>query len=527
MGVFPANAGDFMFNTLTDPIVRVIHSDNIEDQLNLPAVFAALMRDDVASFPALRPHQRHAWHAFLVQLGAMALHKADRANPALDEDDWRALLLGMTTADQADTAWSLVAPLNRPALLQPSIPDGIAGIKNKIRTPDALDVLVTSRNHDIKQAVMIVAKPDDWLFAMISQQTMDGFLGAGNYGISRMNGGFANRPAVGRVPPGGVGTHVRRDMLALLAMRNDIASKHGYRRTDGIGLVWLTPWDGTSALKSSDLDPLYIEICRRVRLVVEDELIFARVGNSKVARILAPPGGVTGDPWAPLRLEKDGTFEVLTPSAAGFDYRRMVDLVFSRRGPPALLQLKAVGDPPEGMRLIARALVRGQGKTEGYHERTVPLSEKQRFLGPTDPAAMIAMERIELAGEMQARVLKPALLSLAQNGPDKIDFKRDDPRIRSFLDEYEHVVDRNFFEELWAEADEDDADTRDRLRMVWVQKLLDHARLIFDQADRAMPKVSHRRWKTTVRAQDVLSSYLRNNEKLKRFFEIAKGTADE
>ena len=37
-------------------------------EASLPEVYAALMADIVESFPAIRPHQRHAWHAFLVQL---------------------------------------------------------------------------------------------------------------------------------------------------------------------------------------------------------------------------------------------------------------------------------------------------------------------------------------------------------------------------------------------------------------------------------------------------------------------------
>ncbi len=41
---------------------------------NLFDILAALSADAVVAFPALRPHQRQAWHAFLVQVAAMALH---------------------------------------------------------------------------------------------------------------------------------------------------------------------------------------------------------------------------------------------------------------------------------------------------------------------------------------------------------------------------------------------------------------------------------------------------------------------
>ena len=35
---------------------------------SLPELMAAMAADTVRDFPALRPHQRHPWHAFLVQL---------------------------------------------------------------------------------------------------------------------------------------------------------------------------------------------------------------------------------------------------------------------------------------------------------------------------------------------------------------------------------------------------------------------------------------------------------------------------
>ncbi len=516
-----------MHNTLTEPVVGIVYHDGVDDRLSLPEVLAALIRDDVAAFPALRAHQRHAWHAFLVQIGAMALHKAGNVAPPVDASDWKRLLLGLTTADQAETAWSLVAPLDRPALLQPPIPDGPKCLKNDLWSPDALDVLRTSKNHEIKQSVMTAPGPDDWLFSLVSLQTMDGFLGPGNHGISRMNGGFANRPAVGRVPPGGVGAHVRRDMVAMLSIRPDIVSGHGYQDKDGLCLVWVLPWDGSTPIKACDLDPFYVEICRRARLVSYDGKIMAKSGNSTAPRIVSSPGGVTGDPWAPLRFGKEGGLQVLTPSSVGFDFRRMVDFLFSLRGPASALQLKAEGDPKKGMRLLARALVRGQGITEGYHERSIPISEKQRFLGPTDPSALIAVERVELAAELQNRVLKAALLALVQNAPDKIDFKRDDPRIGPFMAAYERAVDLDFFEKLWIEADEDDAEIKDKTRADWVRGLSDIARKCLEHAESALPKVSHRHWKTTVRAQDVFESYLRANKKLKRYFEKVKESSDE
>ena len=65
---------DPMFNLLTEPLIRIDTSRRGRIDASLPEVYAALMADEVEAFLALRPHQHHAWHAFLVQLGAMAMH---------------------------------------------------------------------------------------------------------------------------------------------------------------------------------------------------------------------------------------------------------------------------------------------------------------------------------------------------------------------------------------------------------------------------------------------------------------------
>lgn len=498
-------------NLLSLPLIRVRFIDETTSVLTLPGVFAAMMADHVAAFPGLRPHQRHAWHAFLSQLGAIALHAAKLAEPPIEEAAWHDVLHDLTPGDLAKTAWSLVAPPDRPALLQPPLPDGLAGLKNAVATPDALDMLVTAKNHDLKQTVMTEALPDDWLFALVTLQTMEGFLGAGNYGISRMNGGFANRPGLGIVPPGGPGAHVRRDLSLLLDRRTMVASLNGYPAEGGMALVWLAPWDGVASLVPASLDPLYIEICRRVRLVEADGRLAARVGSSKAPRIAPTTGGVTGDPWAPLRIDKDGTTKVLTTDARGFDYRRIVELLFPGEGNrPSLLQEPTPADATEGLTLLARALVRGQGKTEGYHERRVPLSRRVRMMlvgRATDPIAQAARERVELAGEIQGHVLRPALLALFQNGPERIDLRHDASGSRKaehFLVAFGHAVDDGFFPTLWEELDHDTPDARHACRAAWLRDLVKVAEAIVIDADGSAPKSAHRRYRARVRALDEL-----------------------
>ncbi len=510
-------------NTLVSPLIRAAMPDGSVVPITLPGVLAALVRDAVSGFPALRAHQRHAWHSFLVLLAANALHRAGSTEPPDTEDAWRDLLRGLTPDDPDDFAWSLVAPPARPALLQPPIPSGeLSDLRNEIVTPDGLDMLVTSRNHDLKQAVMAAPRPDDWLFALVTLQTMEGFLGAGNYGISRMNGGFANRAALGIAPRGGAGAHFLRDLRLVLALRGKTGAV-GYAAEGGLALVWLAPWDGTASLRRDALDEWFIEICRRVRLTQRDGRLVARADTSKVPRIVPVEGGVTGDPWSPVVIEKDGGAKSLTVDARGFGYRRMVDLMFQGGGVrPAPLQTPDPMDDAEGLHLIARALVRGQGKTEGYHERRVGLSRRVRR-GPTeratDPAAEAARERVRLAGVVQDQALKPALLALFQNGPDKIDFRDKDSTRKAevFLKRFDAAVDRTFFDDLWRETEHDDPDARIGERGVWVRTLLAHAKALLDDAGSAAARASRRRYRASVRAADRLSAAARFNEHLKPF----------
>lgn len=200
-----------MINILTEPVIRMHKSSGSRVEASLPEVYAALMADEVDAFPALRPHQRHAWHAFLVQLGAMAMHRADKKKPPDDAETWTELIRGLTTNDEP---WRLVVDdITRPAFMQPPARsnDREQDYKSTVATPDEFDMLVTSKNHDLKSMVATGASADDWILSLITLQTMEGFGGAGNYGISRMNGRLGSRPAFTLAPSERLGAHVRRD----------------------------------------------------------------------------------------------------------------------------------------------------------------------------------------------------------------------------------------------------------------------------------------------------------------------------
>lgn len=495
---------------LRDPVIRVRTGPTRALQsCSLPQVYALLCRDDLRDFPALRPHQRHPWHAFLVQLAAIALHHQGETHPWDNEADWQAALQALTPDHPDGAPWALVAPLDQPALLQAPVPEGtINALEKQLVTPDELDMLVTARNHDLKAARMIHSAPDDWLLALVSLQTQEGFLGSGNYGISRMNGGFSSRPGVGAVPAGGYGARWRRDVNRLLKYRENIATQEELMNHGGIALLWLAPWDGKQSLNFAQLDPFYIEICRRIRLQANPGgTLTARATGTASPRVDAKArNGRTGDPWTPIN-QAEG--KALSISARGYHYELMTRLLFSADYVPALAQILEPEDGLSGITILAQGVTRGQGKTEGYHERRVPLSPKVQELfvtGHTDQLAAVAATRVNIIGEMR-KVLWTALATLFDQGAQKESFsdtaKR---RANDFCHAFEQREDENFFHHLNQEMESTDPA---QTRLAWMLALSESAESTLRRAFIVGPRSGEQRYRAQSRALSRFHGTLR------------------
>jgi CRISPR system Cascade subunit CasA len=439
------------------------------------------------------------WHAFSVQLAALALHRADRTAIPDDATAWRDLLRGLTPAWPDDAPWRLVVDdPTLPAFMQPPIPKGVQDPhKTVVETPDDLDVLVTSRNHGVKQSIAGEATPAAWVAALVALQTSGGFLGAGNYGVARMNGGFATRPQVGLVPPGGPGARWRRDVTVLLANRDWALERtaHAFATDSGHALLWCVPWDGSASLALDTLDPWCIEVCRRVRL---DETgpgrLAARTAGSTAARVAAKGlNGNLGDPWIPIDIARGSVAYNTAPryatvAAVLFDHKEWIR--------PLMLEWHEGIDPP---RVTARfdVLVRGQGTTEGHHVRDVPI-EGERRLGffrlaaEREVVAKLAKEMVGEVRDLRLKVLKPALLTLVQAGKEAVNFmdKTTSAWADAWLDQVERRIDDVFFDHLFARAEDERAGTRS-----WVAFLEQVAVETFERAAEAMPVVGARRLK--------------------------------
>jgi CRISPR system Cascade subunit CasA len=499
-----SNGSGLSLSLLDDPLIRYRRvTDGAVVQATLPDLLIALAQDDVRDFSALRPHQRHPWHAFLVQLAAIALHRAGRDAPFESVQDWRDALLALTPDDPDGAAWCLVAPVARPAFLQPPVPEGrIDDWKNVYQAADELDMLVTSKNHDVKGARATKARPEDWLFALLSLQTQEGFLGAGNYGISRMNGGFASRPGVGLSAPGGrLGQRWASDLDVLRQHRDFIAKERGLSPEEGIALVWSRPWNGLDSLSFAALDPFYIELCRRVRLILQGANLCAIATGTKAPRIAAKElNGVTGDPWVPVETD---AAKALTITSKGFDYKLIAELLFGTKYTAAITQDFSIAYPQGGAVLIAQGVTRGQGKTEGYHERRVPVSPKARSLLIGQQKSIlgkVASRRIVLINEVRL-ILCAGLLHLFNNGvPGKEDKKLYD-KYRNKIDHYSAVFeqgeDARFFLDLNEEIESEDQANQ---HLQWQLGMVDRAEAVLRQAFVAGPRSAIQRYRAQAAA---------------------------
>lgn len=466
--------------------------------MTLPGLLAALARDEVDSFPALRPHQGPSWHMFLVQLGAFALRRAGLIEIPEDENAWATVLRNLTSDFDDDEPWHLVVDdWTKPAFLQPPVPDGVT-LDGSVLTADGLDLLITSRNHDIKQAVARQGQSDDWLFALLSVQTGDGYGGArgGYQGIVRMNGGSSSRPmlTLAPLPKSGekimtprLGSRFRRDVTVLLATYEKEIEKYDFYSESGIGLTWLAPWPNGDQLQLNELDIWFIEVCRRIRLTHSKAGLSAVKGMSTATRINAKHlKGALGDPFAPVHIIEQKS---LTISSRDFDYSTLIELLLSGDWQLPLLAIPADGDG-ETMALVAEAIGRGNSKTEGFKSRILPISGKFSLaLGVNRQKLHEVAQSLTKTITVFNKAIGDSLSLAAAQGVRDNRNKSHYVYTREAQNHFDRAVDGIFFEHLWARLDAQDEGSAavDAAKLNFARNLYDLALTAFETALPGVP----------------------------------------
>lgn len=530
-----------MFNLLADPLLRTSAAPAAPIQTcSLPETLSRLLRDQVLSFPGLPAHQEHLWHAFLTQLACLALEQAGAQAPPEDSAAWRDLLRGLTPEHPGDEPWQLaVANPALPAFLQPppGAPEVLAEYRKRLDTPDQLDLLVTSKNHDVKQDLIRQAHPDHWIFGLVTVQTGAGFSGAGNYGICRMNGGLGSRSALSLSPSLRPGPRFRRDLEVLQEQGPAWWAEHSPMRPEGCRLLWLLPWQGRpgETLEPRQLHPAAIEVCRRLRLAGNRETgqLVGWQAASKAARVAAITGGLAGDPWTPVNNQDPNKPKALTLPAGGFTDRRLArclaDPAWLR---PPLLQPTA-GEAAAGrpMILTARGLVRGQGKTEGCYARDLTLTPafvRSLAAGPEGNPAGETEAPISPAAALQERldafararnILTHCLSVYAAGGQPERPSPERRRQLQPFLLRLDTALETDFLPALQQEMGAGPEQSPEDCRREWLREtLLPALRRTYQEALELLPPAAVRQRKARAAADDLLESRLRGKEGFPELF---------
>src|SRR5574343_1241049 len=505
---------------LSEPLFRVTLGANpVVARMSLPQVLARLSAGELLTFFALRPHQQAPWHAFLVQLAYLSLESEDDPHPPTAPEAWVDLLRSLTPDHPDDAPCCLVnTTWQTPAFLQPPCSAGReADFKRSADAAQDIDLLVNARHHDEKTGKLPLneSELDTLIYALIALQGWSSFLGAGNYGSMRMNGGFSSRPQFRLAYKRGSGPEFLRDLTVLLDDREGLAqrfrSNHQDDATAEHRLLWLPVWD-EGAIALGSVHPYALEVCRRVRLMRHQDCLVLRRASSNAMRVAAKEQrGVVLDPWVPV-LRGDEP-KALTAQAHSLSYRRLQELIFDY----AKVELPVLAKRSEREReanepatFIAQVLVSGDGGTDGWLSRELPMPAPVLAQWQSAPAALAQRSQlfVNLAGLAAGKVLRSALLQFVDGGADVEWKNRDFARaVEPWVSRFEADVDSVFFEQLFAtvEAGKSGMDAQRE----WVHWLSDACRVHLEAASEGLSTRHGSRHFAMGRAQRLLTHSLR------------------
>ena len=204
----------------------------------------------------------------------------------------------------------------------------------------------------------------------------------------------------------------------------------------------------------------------------------------------------------------------MTISAEGFHYRLAAELLFGGKYRRSVAQIPDTNDGSCGLVVLAQGVTRGQGKTEGYHERRIPISPKVRQLliqKQTDRLGKIAGERVNAIGQIRS-VLWTALATLFDQGAPKDKFSDSAKNKASdFAKPFEQAEDARFFDALNAEIESDQPET---VHLNWLLSMASSAETILKNAFAAGPQCGEQRYRAQAAALSRFHAGLRTTKTL-------------
>jgi len=506
-----------MHDLLNDALIGV-HTAQGSQRLNLPELLAALSAGHVEGYTGLRAHQADPWHVFLVQLAASI--QARFPTDALPNDAayWRDGLLDL--ADGIPEAWQLVVEdVTKPAFLQHPWKSWEAeaadyGVKTsrgqivyapKASSPDELDVLVTSKNHDVKMARLDPQTVEAWVYALITYQTFSGYNGAGNYGSMRMNGGFGCRTVLRWTYTGNPSERFVDETELLQSLRQSTCELFGYAKK-GVALTWLSIWNRSDhQFLLNQVEPWFIEAVRPLRIKQLGNGQLLALGATSKARQIGPKhldSGDIGDPWIVIKVGDEQHSALDVTKAVGFDAKLLTNILFEDGFKLGQLQKPRQTEARAWFAGSAVAREKRKGNTEGFHRVEIPVPAKARRL-------LLQKEKRETLGKLGQQLLgdakdvqqalATALTVLSEGGPNKADFERVKTWIDAARADFAKTWEQHYFPTLWRGADE----AHKAVRRDWQQRLVNAGQALLDEAGTRLPLPSNRHWRSLTQAESA------------------------
>ena len=180
------------------------------------------------------------------------------------------------------------------------------------------------------------------------------------------------------------------------------------------------------------------------------------------------------------------------------------------------------------MQLVARAMVRGQGKTEGYYERRIPIRTKTRNAmlrrsgpGSVEDLGNLAQTHIERIATVQ-RILSHAIQTFAARGDSSNTSPEHRQLARPWLNRLDEIIDLRFFDNLQDEFEADAGKVREGIHNAWLRDfVVPRARSILHDAMDSLPCPANHRYRALVNAEGLFEGRLRGNGGLPFLFDDA------
>lgn len=528
---------------LTDPVFHVTTTGG-HRAVSLPDLLTLLGDDAIESIDHIQRHQQDAFYVFLASLAAMAIarfpHHAD-PNPWIQPPDfWRDRLRRL--ADPwGDTAWQLIQDdWSIPAFLQPPLTDsGSPIVMNDdtliIHSPDSLDYIRSAQNHEIKNQRGYTAPIDQWIYSLISLQTFANYRGRGHHGNFRAVGA---RNVIEVTRSLRFGLRWQDAVRRLLTYRDEYIASFLTDSPSLIPLLWLVPWKNdhsepqdshASQIPATLLDPLAIEVCRRVRLRRTDKGYEAIELTSQHKRVNSQT--VHNDPWNPLKYGKntDTPNAFVLRNSQGFTASILSQLIFAQGGwHPAAMQIPCPDWPDGDLWFTASAVAYDSQKHQsaGYHNVAIRIPHtvvNDIFGGTASQASWGALSQslINRAGDIH-QILEQ---TLTQAAPHKAGQSQSGTLsqyaayVKQACERFTKSWEAQFFDFLW-QCDPHDANPQ---IAQWVQQLHHQAQHIVEETIQRVP-ISTQRLLMESQAAYLFQRNTQRFSKIKSYLKLAQNS---